>query len=267
MTGESLSIDGSNLSWAKVAARVTHSNMKKTSLALVSALLFGLSGCIPTSLNPLTGQDLVFDPALIGVWRGEGNAKETWAFEKAGDKEYKFVYTEEDGKAGQFEAHLLKLGNTQFLDFFPDESGIEEMNRSGFYKVHLLRTHSFLKVTRIEPALQMAPLDLKWLREFLGKNPKAVRHHEVGEGDDAQIVLTDSTPELRKFVENHLKTAGAFGEPIHLKRTRNQVAEVSELRPSRRHQRMNGSKRCGPSGDERTSREAPTRFAQRASPF
>ena len=224
MAAETLSIDGSNLSWAKVGARVTFPIMKKILLALVLVALCGLIGCIPTSINPLyTGQDLVFDPALIGVWSETGDSKETWAFEKAGDTEYKFVYTEGDGKIGRFEARLLKLGNTKFLDFFPDESGIEEMNRSGFYKIHLLRTHSFLKVTQIEPALQMAPLDLKWLREFLGKNPKAIRHHKLGEGDEAQIVLTDSTPELRKFVEKHLKTAGAFGEPIHLKRTRNET--------------------------------------------
>jgi len=157
------------------------------------------------------------------VWSYKGYSKETWAFEKAGDKEYKLVYTENDGKIGRFEAHLLRLGHTQFLDLFPDESGIEEMDRSGFYKVHLLRTHSFLKVTQIEPALQMAPLDLKWLREFLGKNPKAIRHHKIGEGDDAQIVLTDSTPELRKFVEKHLKTKGAFGEPINLKRKQSET--------------------------------------------
>src|SRR5580765_3114056 len=198
--------------------------MKKKLLALVLAALCGVIGCIPTSINPLyTGQDLVFDPALIGVWRGEGDAKETWAFEKAGDTEYKFVYTEDDGKTGQFEAHLLKLGNTKFLDFFPDESGIEDMNRSGFYKVHLLRTHSFLKVMQIEPALQMAPLDLKWLREFLGKNPNAIRHHKIGEGDEAQIVLLASTPELREFVEKHLKTKGAFGEPINLKRKQSET--------------------------------------------
>jgi hypothetical protein len=224
MAGVSLSIDGSNLESAKVSARLTLPTMKKILLALVLVALCGVTSCIPTSVNPLySGQDLLFDPALIGVWRGEGDSKETWAFEKAGDKEYKFVYTEEDGKTGQFEAHLLKLGNTQFLDFFPDESGIEEINRSGFYKVHLLRTHSFLKVTRIEPALQMASLDLKWLREFLEKNPKAIRHHKIGEGDDAQIVLTDSTPELRKFVEKHLKTEGAFGEPINLKRRPNET--------------------------------------------
>ena len=90
-------------------------------------------------------------------------------------------------------------------------------------KVHLLRTHSFLKVRQIEPALQMAPLNLKWLREFLEKHPKAIRHQKIGEGDDAQIVLTASTPELRKFVEKHLKTKGVFGEAINLKRKQSET--------------------------------------------
>ena len=198
--------------------------MKKLTMLSVLATAFIISGCLPTSINPLyTGEDLVFDPALIGVWSDQGDSKETWAFQKAGDTDYKLICTENDGKTGHFDAHLLKLGNTRFLDFFPDESGIEEMDRSGFYKVHLLRTHSFLKVTRIEPALQMAPLDLKWVREFLEKNPKAIRHHKIGEGDEAQIVLTDSTPELRKFVQMHLKTDGAFGESINLKRRQSET--------------------------------------------
>jgi hypothetical protein len=41
----------------------------------------------------------------------------------------------------------------------------------------------------------------------------------------------------------------------------------SDHRQSRRHERMNGSKPCGPSRDQRTSGQVPTRFAQRASPF
>ena len=192
--------------------------MKKI-LALCLAALAGITGCIPTSINPLyDGKDLVFDPALIGAWREKDDSKENWAFEKSGESGYQLVYTDDEGKLGRFEAHLLKLGNTRFLDLFPDEAGIEEMNRSGFYKVHLLRTHSFLKVTQIEPALQMAPLDLKWLREYLAKYPKTIAHQKFGEGDDAQIVLTASTPELRKFVEQHLNTEGAFGDPINLKR-------------------------------------------------
>src|SRR6266581_4332910 len=97
MAGESLSIDGSNLSYAKVAAQVTLPIMKNILLALVLVALCGLIGCIPTSINPLyTGEDLVFDPALIGVWSSKGDSKETWAFEKAGDTEYKLVYTGDD---------------------------------------------------------------------------------------------------------------------------------------------------------------------------
>ena len=208
----------------RFAARVTHPTMKKILLALGLAALAGITGCIPTSINPLyDGKDLVFDPALIGAWREKDDSKENWAFEKSGESGYQLVYTDDEGKLGRFEAHLLKLGNTRFLDLFPDEAGIEEMNRSGFYKVHLLRTHSFLKVTQIEPALQMAPLDLKWLREFVGTHPKAIGHQKIGDGDEAQIVLTASTPELRKFVEQHLRTEGAFGEPIHLKRKQSET--------------------------------------------
>ena len=193
--------------------------MKKTLLPVALAALCGMAGCLPTSINPLyTDKDLAFDPALAGVWSDKDDSKETWTFEKTGEKSYKFVYTESDGKAGQFEARLLKIGDTRFLDFFPDESGIAEMNRSDFYKIHLVRTHSFLKVSQIEPTLQMTPLDLKWLREFLGKNPQAIRHEKIGDGDDAQIVLTASTAELQKFVLTHLKTEGAFGDPINLKR-------------------------------------------------
>ena len=44
--------------------------MKKILLALCLAALAGITGCIPTSINPLyDGKDLVFDPALIGAWR------------------------------------------------------------------------------------------------------------------------------------------------------------------------------------------------------
>ena len=86
MGGESLSIDGSNPRSAKVAARITHPIMNKILLTLVLIALCSITGCIPTSINPLyTGQDLVFDPALIGVWSETGDSKETWAFEKAGD--------------------------------------------------------------------------------------------------------------------------------------------------------------------------------------
>jgi len=94
-------------------------------LILPLALLAALAGCVP-SLNPLyIEKDLVFDPALLGVW-GEPNAKETWTFEKAGEKKYKLLQTDNDGRTGEFEVHLLKLSNHYFLDLYVTEPGGEK---------------------------------------------------------------------------------------------------------------------------------------------
>src|SRR5439155_7828150 len=106
-------------------------HMKKITLFALLGTGLLISGCFPTSINPLyTEQDLAFDPALAGVWHGgDGDAaaaKERWAFEKAGDKNYKLTYTDKDGKAGQFDVHRLKVGETLFRDFFPGDRGDEE---------------------------------------------------------------------------------------------------------------------------------------------
>ncbi len=89
--------------------------MKNFIKLLTLSFLFMLAGCVP-SLNPLyTDQDLIFDSALLGVWTDK-DSKETWAFTEAGEKEYKLLYTEEDGRKGEFKAHLLKIEGKTFLD-------------------------------------------------------------------------------------------------------------------------------------------------------
>src|SRR5947207_2132434 len=86
--------------------------MKKILLPVALAALCGLAGCLPTSINPLyTDKDLAFDPALVGVWSDKDDSKETWTFEKAGEKSYKFLYTESDGRTGLFKARLLNIGD------------------------------------------------------------------------------------------------------------------------------------------------------------
>jgi len=188
--------------------------MKRYGLLLTWVLTLVVAGCVP-SLNPLyTEKDLVFDAALVGVWSEKEDASETWAFEKTGEKEYRLVYTA-DGKTGEFEAHLLKLGNTLFLDLYPDGKSLDELNRNDFYKSHLIPGHTFAKVTRIEPTLQMGFLNPDWLKELSEQNPKAIRHEKVSD----RIVLTASTRELQEFVLKNLNTKGAFGdEPSNLKR-------------------------------------------------
>ena len=59
------------------------------------------------------------------------------------------------------------------------------------------------------------------LATLLRKNPKALRHHWVGEEDDQdkrRLVLTADTAELQKFIVKNLETAEAWKDPFDLTR-------------------------------------------------
>jgi len=193
--------------------------MKKITLLTVLGTLLLISGCFPVSLNPLyTGKELAFDPALLGLWQGGVSTNDTWNFNRGDGREYKLIYTDEDGKTGRFDAHRLKLGDVLFLDFYPAEEESRETNRSELLKYHFVRVHSFAKLSQSDSALQLSFFSLKWLQELLEKNPEAIRHEKVGSTNDERIVLTASTAELQKFVLKHLETKDAFLEPMNLKR-------------------------------------------------
>ena len=178
------------------------------------AVALTLTSCVH-SLQPLyTEKDLIFDPALVGVW-SEEDSKDSWAFEKSGEKEYRVTFTDSDGKPGVFQVHLLKIGGQLFLDFFPDKAAMEELKRNDFFKFHYLPAHTFARVAQIEPALQMGLLSQDWLREILAADPKAIGHEKI---EGSTIVLTASTEKLQAFVLKHVEDEKAFGGLSNLKR-------------------------------------------------
>src|SRR5262245_18418711 len=173
------------------------------------ALLF--AGCIP-SVNPLyTEKDLVFKPALLGVW-GEVDATKTntWTFHQRDQKSYTLT-VQEQGKKGMFVTHLVKLGQYQFLDLFPDGDGLRDLNQPDIYKWTLMPGHLFLKVWQVEPTLQLSFLEPDWLDKLLKKDPKAIGHR--GNDDNEGIVLTASTKQLQKFFLKYAGSKEAFKEP------------------------------------------------------
>jgi len=183
--------------------------MKKITLCFLCAVL--MLGCVP-SWNPLyTDKDVVFDPALIGVWATD-NDKESWDFSKDGEKAYKLVQIDHDGHRAEFAVHLVKLKDTRFLDLYLTKATDAKFN--GLAAFSLLPAHLFLKVQQIGPVLQMAVMDPDWLKEYLEKNPKAIRHEKLEEG---RIVLTAATADLQKFVLEHAKEK-LFGDTADLKR-------------------------------------------------
>src|SRR6267378_3735749 len=193
-------------------------------LMMATALLF--AGCIVTSINPLyTEKDLVFDPALVGTW-SEGEGKGTWALEKAGEKKYKLLHTDEKGRTGEFAAHLVKLGKYQFLDLYlldPGEKEEWQINELASLAIIMRPGHLFFKVSQIQPALQVSALSEDWLNKLLEKEPKAIQHEQIKFGsdntNDFRNVLTANTQDLQKFILKYADSKEAFGdEPTELKR-------------------------------------------------
>ena len=174
--------------------------MRKTIAAIGLILL--MVGCIP-SLRPLyTEKDLVFEPALVGTWTAE-DGKEVWTFEKSSDNGYRLIYSS-NGKAANFDARLLRLGKTQFLDLFPEK--METGN--DFSRAHFIPTHTFYRATIEGSFLRLWTLDPDKLKKKLDAGTLKLAHETSDDG----LLLTASTEELQRFMLNVLDDADAFNE-------------------------------------------------------
>jgi len=168
--------------------------MKKSTLYLTSLLL---TGCLP-SLHPLYDHEtLIFREELIGKWTGDEGG--FWQFRRAGEKEYELRICNDEKEYGRFSAHLIEIEGSMFLDLFPDKEPLE--NLDDFYRMHILPVHTFLKVDRIDPNLQLRMIDYDKMTEILENDPDSLKHETVND----QIVLTASTEELQNFLIEHIE--------------------------------------------------------------
>ncbi len=181
--------------------------MIASGLAIAAALL---SACIP-SVNPFYSEkDVVQDLRLIGEWQPQEDSNDTgtWKFEPAEAKAYKLTVNEEDGRQGEFTAHLFKLKQELFLDLIPNECKYAT-NEASLVAASMIPGHLLVRVTQIEPELNLAFFDFQWLEKHLKANPKALAHRAASE----TIVLTASTRDLQRFVLKHLGEGELFESP------------------------------------------------------
>lgn len=172
-----------------------------TKKAVFYLLAIVLGGCIIPSLHPLyTDDTLIFEEKLVGKWVEDDGG--IWKFEKSSENEYKMTITGE----GQFIVHLVELEGMLFLDLFPDDPHLEQ---GDFYKCHLLPVHTFMKVDRIDPNLQLRVMNPEEVSEMLKEDPNLLKHEGVDDG----IVLTASTKQLQEFVIEYANEEGVFGDP------------------------------------------------------
>ena len=167
-----------------------------------------VAGCVP-SLHPLyTEEDLVYDPALVGTWTEE-ESEDTWTFRKLGDKGYDLIYTE-GGVPARFEAHLVTVGEFLFLDTYPGEPDI----KNGFYLIHLVPAHTFLRIGIEGDVLRYAMLDLDWLKKMIAEEKVDIGHEEMEGG----ILLTAPPKELQEFLMKYAEDDKGFPDPKELHR-------------------------------------------------
>ena len=113
--------------------------MRKVMMLVSFTALLVLTGCVP-SLQPLyTDEDLTFDPALLGTWRG-GDPGDTWEFTQENETGYHLVVNEtksrfSEGGKGGFVVHLVMAEGVRFLDLFPAEP---DSPQNSLFAVHFV---------------------------------------------------------------------------------------------------------------------------------
>ena len=195
--------------------------MRFSKLVIIVIPIVLLAGCWTLSLHPLYFEkDLVFDPALEGSWSNPDDADEIWTFERMDEKSYALTVFEDvnvdtlhrtaDGEIdidpgndpksfGEFEAHLVQLGDYYFLDLYPEDTDVA----GEFIQSHILLAHSFYKINIAGDTLIHAVLDAEWLEESIEQGIVNIKHEQTKD----MIVLTASTGELQQFVLKYAEDA------------------------------------------------------------
>ncbi len=166
--------------------------------------LLWLSGCWIPSVNPLYEEgDIVFEPALVGIWQAD-EAKTGMVFTRRPDSKcYTLVYLEEGQEKSDFDACVVQLGAIRYLDIKPAES-----KQPDALSAHLLPLHSFWKLQLVSDRLELQALNTEWFKDTEEKKHLPLEHFD----SEGEIVLTASTASLRSFFLQNGALEGVFGE-------------------------------------------------------
>ena len=179
--------------------------MYKIGILSLIVLLAAISACVPSLHQLYTEDKTVFEPALLGTWITE-DGKDTCIMQEAGDetKYYDMNYSQE-GVAANLEGHLMKFGNTLFLDTYPEEPAV----KNDIYKTHLILAHIFSKIDLKGDTVEVAVIDDEWFRDQIASGKVKI----ANENQDNGFILTANTEELQKFSTDYATDEDAFPNP------------------------------------------------------
>ena len=192
--------------------------MKRIILIAAGMALTLLSGCVVTSVYPFYREkDIVFEPALLGSWQKAGESDEHWTFARGGGNDYVVTCVSKNA-TNVFQGTAFMLHGEKFLDLSAAEWKVD-------IQPEPVPSHLLVRIGQTAPSLKLANLSYDWLKEWVAKHPKAVRHILIKTGDkpeDRRVVLTADTAGLRRFIIKHLRTKGAWDDGLELQRVMSQ---------------------------------------------
>jgi len=199
--------------------------MKSTSILLLLAAAFLLSGCL-TSPNPFyTEADITHDDRLLGDYR-DPKTQEGFMIRRDMDHQGRYMVRSNEGEHGQywitFIGTLFKVGDKTFLDLYPSSD-------SSFYQIGGTPPGS----TEILHGLVYQPLHLVARVDFTdaGVGFSVPQRNQLGAllQRDASLrqflrgetlLLQMQTPELRKLLEKHGASDDVFPKPEKFQKPR-----------------------------------------------
>lgn len=193
-----------------------------TLLFCASITMFG--GCnTACSLHPLyTGDDLIYDETLLGMWASEPNEPDDYILlthlDKPEPNTYELTYVFNDAR-GVFHAKMLKIGQSRYLDIMPATFpfGVEDVKNAprALNSFHFMPLHTFAKIESVEPVLVIRVIDGDKMKDLLKEHPDAVAHTIV---DDDKLILTAEPEQLQVFILKFKKDERLFPGEIELRR-------------------------------------------------
>jgi hypothetical protein len=204
---------------------------------LVVAFLAGMalpSAACLTSLHPwFTGEELVFEPALVGTWVDAADADTTWVFTRRDDTTYTLTDSRNESESDPLDkaaakpkkivatpltARLMRMGDARYLDICAGD----EWTDSSMLGYLLVNSHGLARVRLDGDALRVAFLDEDRLETLLREKHIVLPHEivDVSGGADhspaiihssgRRVLLTAPTSELQQFLAKYASATDAF---------------------------------------------------------
>ncbi len=178
--------------------------MKNVTRFLLLTAVIAVSGCTLTLNSLFTNKDVIYDPALEGVWK---TTDATWTIKPFHKPTGRYVLqaTTTDQPLIEFYATLGTVGTNRFLELTPQRP--HAIHAKSFFGGHFLVLHSFWKVLLRDDRLTLTSMATQWLDSMVKQKKTDIRYEKSGDG---LLFLTASTEELREFVNKYADDRGAF---------------------------------------------------------